>query len=337
LTKCIVIANLEQMLKPIEYLCRSKKLNVKIATLVKAASLYYEYNYNQQQIAKKLNISRPGVSRLLQQARNAGIVKIEIIDPEKKGTALENKIAQQFHLKKVIIVPNSGSDNYTITKNLGLAAAKFFDELVTDNMILGISWGTTMLEIKNQIIPKIIKNMIVVQLNGGVSRAEYNTHASEVTQKIGESYHAIPYLLPLPAIVDNAELKNAIISDKNIMKTFDLAKKADVAIFTIGSFDHDSVLVKSEYFNREEVDDLLNKGAVGNVCSRIITYDGEICSEELNSRTIGLDLEEIKSKKYSIAVAGGQKKFSAIKAALKGKLFNTLITDEEVAKKLLQN
>ena len=314
-----------------------RQRETKIATLVKAARLYYEYNFSQQQIAKEIGISRPGVSRLLQQARDEGIVKIEIIDPDKKDTALENEILLKFDLKKVIIVPDGDFDSKTIIKNLGKAAANYLDELVVDDIVLGISWGSTMVEIKNQISPKIINNMIVVQLNGGVSRAEYDTHASEVTQKIAEVYHAIPYLLPLPAIVDNAELKNAIISDRNITKTLDFSKQSEIALFTIGAFDYDSVLVKSEYFSIDEVDTLIENGAVGDICSRIITHEGKICSDELNSRTIGLDLEEIKTKKHSIAVAGDIKKFPAIKAALMGKFFNTLITDEQVAKKLLLN
>ena len=313
-----------------------KKTN-NISTIVKVAKLYYQYNFNQQQIAKEIGISRPGVSRLLQHARDEGIVEIKINDPEKKATDLENKLKDKYQLDKVIIVPGENSELHSIIKNLGKAAAIFLDEIIKENLILGVSWGSTMLEMKNQIYSKPIKNMTVVQLNGGVSRAEYDTHASEVTQKIGESYNAIPYLLPLPAIVDNAALRNAIISDRNITNTMNLAKKADIAIFTIGSFDYDSVLVKSDYFTKKEVKTLMTKGAIGDICSRIINQSGEICSEDLDSRTIGIDLNMLKSKKYSIAVAGGNRKFFAIKAALKGRLFNTLITDSLIAEKLLND
>ncbi|MCK4447793.1 MAG: RNA polymerase subunit sigma-70, partial [Candidatus Marinimicrobia bacterium] len=177
----------------------------------------------------------------------------------------------------------------------------------------------------------------VVQLNGGISRAEYDTHATEIAQKISEKYRAIPFLLPLPAIVDNADLKQAIISDKNISRTLDLAHKAKVAMFTIGSFSHDSVLVKADYFETKEVDSLLKRGAVGDICSRIITHDGKICSPELNSRTIGIELEELCKKSYSIAVAGGKEKLQAIRAGLCGHLFNVLITDEWVAEELLRD
>ena len=46
--------------------------------LSKIAYLYYIENLNQSQIAAKLGIYRTSISRMLTEARNAGIVKIEI-------------------------------------------------------------------------------------------------------------------------------------------------------------------------------------------------------------------------------------------------------------------
>ncbi|MBU1065775.1 RNA polymerase subunit sigma-70, partial [bacterium] len=116
-----------------------------------------------------------------------------------------------------------------------------------------------------------------------------------------------------------------------------IAREASVAMFTIGSFGYDSALVKSDYFDSAEVEDLLERGAVGDICSRIISHDGEICSEDANARTIGIDLDDIRTKEHSIAVAGGREKLPAIRAALKAKLCNVLVTDEWVAGELLSD
>lgn len=302
--------------------------------MVETARLYYEHHFSQQKIANKLGISRPGISRLLQKAREAGIVKIEILDPDSKGTALEAKLKKKYNLNDVIVVPNENEDNDTIKERLGKSAVSYLDRLIKNNMILGVSWGTTMLQVAKNIQAKPTTGLTIVQLNGGVTRAEYDTHASEVAQKMGEKYRAVPFLLPLPAIVDNMNVKNAILSDKNIAYTLNLGKQAEVVIFTIGKFDYDSVLVKANYFEQNEVDSLIKNGAVADVCSRIIDNSGNICSVKLNDRTIGIELDEIKRKKYSIAVAGGKDKINAIKAAIKGKLFNVLITDELVASQL---
>ncbi len=309
----------------------------KSTILVEAAKLYYEHQYSQQKISKKLGVSRPTVSRFLQQARDNGIVRIEIIDPSQIGTQLEAKLSEKYGLKKVIVVPNDSDDEKTVKRRLGKAAVLLLDQLVTEGTILGISWGTTMQQVARQIRPRKVKDMIVVQLNGGISRAEIDTHASEIAKTIGESYHAIPYLMPLPAVVDSSGLKKAILSDKNVSRTLELGRNADIAIFTIGSFGYDSILSKAEYFDKHEVKDLLDKGAVGDICSRIIKSDGTICSEDLNNRTIGIELEELKKKSYSIAVAGSKNKLSAIRAGLSGKWFNGLITDEWIATELLKD
>jgi len=313
------------------------KTQYKSTILVEAAKLYYEHQLSQLEISKKLKVSRPTVSRLLNQARNTGIVKIEIVDPSEVGTQLEAALIKKFGLKKVVVVPNDTDDVKIIKKRLGKAAVLLVDKLLSEGSILGISWGTTMQQVARQVHSRSIKDMVVVQLNGGISRAELDTHASEIAKTIGESYKAIPYLMPLPAVVDNASLKKAILSDKNISRTLELGKKAEIALFTIGSFGFNSVLVKADYFESNEVDELLKSGAVGDICSRIIKADGTICSKELNNRTIGIELEELKKKQYSIAVVGGKEKLSATRAGLKGKWFNSLITDEWTATELLRD
>ena len=232
--------------------------------LVEVAKLYYQHQLSQEQIARKIRVSRPTISRLLQQARDTGIVKIEIIDSAEASTQLESALVEKYKIKHAIVVPNDSGDNKVLKKHLGKAAVVFIDKLVSEEIVLGISWGTTMQEVAKQIQPRNINDMIVVQLNGGISRAELDTHASEIAKTISEKYKAIPYLMPLPAIFDNAELKQAISSDKNIAHTLELGQKAEIALFTVGSFNHESVLVKANYFDSNEVDDLIKAGAVGD-------------------------------------------------------------------------
>jgi deoxyribonucleoside regulator len=311
--------------------------NLSATLLIEAARLYYEHQLSQQVISRKLGVSRPTVSRLLKQARDKGIVKIEIIDPQELGTKLEKKLTARFQLNKVVIVPNDTVDSRIIKQRLGKAAVLFVDKLINEGSVLGISWGTTMQEIARQVKKRRVNDMVVVQLNGGVSRAEFDTHASEIAKAIGENYRAIPYLMPLPAVVDSPELKQAILSDRNIARTLELGKRAEIALFTVGSFGFSSVLVRADYFEPDEVDSLLHDGAVGDICSRILNKDGQVCSPELNARTIGIELEDLQKKPYSIAVAGGKDKLSAIRAGLKGKWFNCLITDEWIAAELLKD
>jgi len=304
--------------------------------LYEAARLYYEHNFSQQQIAEKLGVSRPGVSRLLQKARSRGIVRIEIIDPANRGTALEHELQNRFNLKAVTVVPYESENDDAVKSRLARAAAKFLEQIITDGTILGVSWGTTLQAVSLALSKKKLRNMAVVQLNGGISRAEYDTHASEIVRRLGERFGAVPYLLPLPAVVDRAELKQNITSDKNIARTLDLGEQATVALYTVGSFGHQSALVKADYFEPVEVEHLLDEGAVGDICSRIISRDGSISSPELDERTIGISLGALQEKPWSVAVAGGRQKIAPVRAALEGSYCNVLITDEITATELLE-
>jgi deoxyribonucleoside regulator len=193
-----------------------------------------------------------------------------------------------------------------------------------------------MQELVRHLRPRRIKDAVVVQLIGGIARADYDTHASEIVQKVAEQYRAIPYLLPVPAIVDDSRVKQALVSDRNIGRVLELGRQAEIAVFSVGRLDHGCLMCRAEYFQKYEVDALLDKQAVGDIISRIVTESGAVCSVELDERTVGIDLEDLKKKPYSIAVAGGLEKLPVIRAGLLGGYFNVLITDEQVAVRLLE-
>lgn len=53
----------------------------KLERLIRICRLYYEENQTQNEIAKALGVSRPLISRLLREARDAGIVTVQIHVP----------------------------------------------------------------------------------------------------------------------------------------------------------------------------------------------------------------------------------------------------------------
>jgi deoxyribonucleoside regulator len=82
--------------------------------------------------------------------------------------------------------------------------------------------------------------------------------------------------------------------------------------------------------------DIIRSKAAGDICSRYIDTAGAVCSEELNERTIGISLDELKRKEQSILVAGGAKKVNGIYGALRGGYTNVLITDQFTGRYLLE-
>ncbi|NEW08527.1 sugar-binding transcriptional regulator [Paenibacillus sp. SYP-B3998] len=307
----------------------------KLDKIIDAARMYYQLDYNQQDIAKKLGVSRPTVSRFLQQAKTEGIVQIKIMDPTENNENLAAELEQKFSLKKVIVASVPQYEEPIVKKYLGEAAADYLYQIVKDGDTIATSWGTTLYEVAVQLQNKHVKDVAVVQLNGGVSYSETNTYASEILHLFGAAYNTNPHLLPLPAIVDHAVVREAIETDRHIRKILDMGKKANIAIFTVGSPSEDSVLIKANYFSPADLDIIHAKG-VGDICSRYIDLEGSICSEELDRRTIGIHLTELRNKEKAILVAGGRKKIESIYGAIRGRYTNTLVTDQFTAKHLLE-
>lgn len=306
----------------------------KLKKVIEAAKLYYLLDYNQNEIAKILGVSRPTVSRFLQTAKSEGIVQITIKDPNEDAKSLADQLEAKFQLKKAIIASVPQFENHIIKNYLGEKAAAYLDEIVQDNDIIGVTWGTTLYHVAIELKQKFVRDVKVVQLKGGVSHAETSTYASEILYLFGKAFNTTPHHLPLPAIVDHVVVKQAMEADRHIRRILDLGKQANIALFTIGPVKADSLLFQLGYFTETDLKSLYGK-AVGDICSRFFDKEGKVCNKSLNDRTLGIDFEDLKKKDQSILIAGGPDKIEGIYGALKGKFANVLVTDQYTAQFLL--
>jgi deoxyribonucleoside regulator len=301
---------------------------------IDVAKLYYQSEYSQQEIAKFLNISRPTVSKLLTYAKENGYVTIQINDPDDVSDDLSIALKNKYNLDNAIIANSPLNNNDEIKKYIGQAAAEYLHSIIKDNDIIGISWGTTMYSIATQLADKKLKGVQVVQLKGGLSHTNINTYASEVNELFAKAFHAQGRSLPLPVIFDKPESKRITEKDSHISDIIELGKKSNISIFSVGTVKDDAMIFRLGYINEEEKK-RIQQHAVGDVCSRFFDKNGKVCDEIINSRTVGIELEELKKKKQSILVAGGERKIEALHVALSSKIANTLVTDQFTAEILL--
>ncbi len=307
----------------------------KLKKMIEAAKLYYLLDYSQQDIANKLEVSRPTVSRLLQQAKEEGIVEIRISDPTEDRKILSEQLEEKFGLKRALVASIPLFEDHVIKQYLGKLTADYLREIVKDGDIIGTIWGTTIYQVATHLEHKALKDVRIVQLKGGVSHSEKKTYASETLHLFGMAFDATPYQLPLPAIVDHVVVKQAIEADRHIRKLLDMGKQANIALFTVGVPRTDSLLFQLGYFTEQDMQ-LIADHAVGDIASRFFDKNGAICNETLNARTIGIELHELKTKEQSILIAGGLKKVEGIRGALKARYANVLVTDQYTAKILLE-
>ncbi|MGM8211295.1 sugar-binding transcriptional regulator [Virgibacillus sp. W0430] len=305
--------------------------------VIKAAKMYYQLGYSQKEIAAQLGVSRPSVSRLLQEAKDKGIVQIRIIDTIEDEQKYAEQLKHRFGLKECIVVNVPTNDENVIKKYLGPKAADYLYKTVTDGDIIGLSWGTTLYEVAKNMAKKHVHHVDVVQLNGGISHSQSNTYAAEILNYFGAAYNTSPYFLPLPAIVEREDMKEIIVADRHISNVLELGQKSNIALFTVGDKHEDSTLIKAGYFNTNDLEVLEEKQAVGDICSRFFNLQGELCSADLNARTIGINLDLLAKKEASILIAGGSRKLDSITGALHGRFANVFITDQYTAEALVKN
>jgi len=307
-----------------------------VEVLVKVARLAYDHGLSQGEIAKRIGTSRSTVSRMLREARERGIVTVVIHDPTERAEKLSQALKETYGLKEAIVVPTELESEPAVRPLLAQAVVGLLADVVRDNDIGGVSWGRTMGEIARRLHPMTKRGVSVVQLNGGLNRADLPGYPNYVTGRFAQAFGATAYVLPVPAIVRMPALRRELESDPATKTVLDLARNASVALFSVGVIGVESVLVQSGYLQLHELQQLQLRGAVGDVIGRYYDSRGQICDRELDSRTIGIELAELKEKRYAIAVAGGVEKRQAIRGGLLGGYFNTLVTDQFTALELVK-
>ena len=126
----------------------------KRALSVKVAQLYYQNDWRQSRIAAELNLSRPTVSRLLQYARESGIVQIKISNPLVSTQQLAAELKDYYHLDQVIVVPSEMTASGELLELVGAAAAEYIETIVKDDDTIGLAWGKTIHAIAQHLSPE---------------------------------------------------------------------------------------------------------------------------------------------------------------------------------------
>ncbi len=315
-----------------------RRRTVDYRLLLKVSKLYYEQGLTQQQISERLILSRPKVSRLLQQAEDVGIVKINIIPQPGFYTELEDALEEKFGLLEAIVVGVSEpSSQLAVSREVGAAAADYFVRSTVDPSVIGISWGTTLRAMVDAMPVMDCSNSYVVQLTGGLGIPESEAHATYILRRLVSQINSKLSVLSVPGIVDSTRVKEVFISDSHVQEVFSKFKDMDVAYVGVGAPTPDSVvMLDGSIISDKDLKRLVDLGAVGDICLRYFDKNGNPLASDVDERVMGITLEELKNVERVVGVTGGPRKYKAIHAALKGRLINVLITDNRSAKKVLE-
>ena len=304
--------------------------------LYKIAHVYYEDGLSQKQIGLRFGLSRIKVSRMLKQARDLKIVQITLSPGNERTDTLEHDIEIAFRLDEAIIVGSEPSgDTKDRLRALGIAAAECLVRSIQGDETIAITWGHTVLATVDALPAGNWPNLHIVQSLGGLSQPDAKINAADLARRTAQTLNANLTLLSAPGIVESKHIRNALINDPQIKHTLAQAAKANIALVGIGAPDSAS-FSPAEIFKNEDVKRLNSRGTVGDIGLQFYNDKGQQVADEIHDLVVGLNLAQYKAIPRVIAVAGGVDKVLAIRAAMKGKIINVLVTDETTAVELLK-
>jgi deoxyribonucleoside regulator len=315
--------------------------------MVRCVQLYYGHQKQQREIAKELEISASKVSRLLKRAFEEGFVRVDLNFPPLPHLAA--RLIEQEGLRDALIIPTGIPAE--IKEDIGRVAARYFEKIAWPGVRVGISCGFTLyFMIKHLREGHVIKDLKIYPLasESTLMAADIlpNTLVGMMTAKYRP--HVTAYVLPThlgiasrEASGDESDLRNS----PEVREIFEGAQNVDVALIGVGSVNPNTpgfcAVASADNLQPQQLTSL---GAVGEFNYQLLSKDGgavtdaslDGCMKRVGA--ISLDrLREMSAEpgKTVIAMGGGREKVAAIKAVLKGKLCNVLITDQDVADALL--
>jgi len=309
---------------------------------LRAATMYYLDGLTQAEIAVRLGVSRPTAGRLVARAKTHGLVRIEIVVPVDLRDDLhaeeERALEERFGLIEAVVAGH-GVDADSLSRpeafaSVGRAAAALLLRRLSPTDTLGFTWGPENVAVVRALTNGVSTCRAVVQLDGSMSTAAYQTGTEFILSRCAEMLHADTYRLPAPLYADPATVAS-IQSDSGMSRTLEAGRRAEVMIFGIGAVSTSTTLFEGSFLDTGMLDELISLGAVGEIGGRFFDTNGVPVDSELQRRAVSVQLEDIKACPATILVASGAAKHAATLGALRGGLARFLVCDIDCARWLL--
>ncbi|AZK45851.1 sugar-binding transcriptional regulator [Paenibacillus lentus] len=307
--------------------------NIKLMT--KICKLYYYESWTQEKIAEKFGVSRPIISKMIQKAREIGVVEIIVHDDPQQTTELEKELEMTYQLQQVLVVPTRDLNKELVTSAVGKAAAQFVQKLIKNGDRIGVSWGNSLYHMVREFPLDKKDDVKIIPLIGGTGNERTEVHSNQIAYELAKRLGGKCESLYAPSIVETEQLHEQIIQLPNIASVLREGEQIDLALVGIGNPYSMSTMERYGYLDETVLGELKELDAVADINSRFINRDGEIVDHPINQKVIGIGLEQLKRVHSVVGLAFGLHKIESIKAALKGGYIKMLVTDEASAFKIM--
>lgn len=294
----------------------------KLERLARVAHLYYEENKTQGEIADMLRVSRPLVSRMLNEARSIGIVEIRVHSFTSAPESLPELLCQTYGLRSSIVVPDEESEDVTHYA-MALRLLTYITE--QNPAVVGVGWGTVIglaarqLE-SIQVPPTSIQTVCPLLGNSNALSRQY--HPDEHVRMFAEACGAQPVFLHAPAYTSSEEDANIFRETAQYQAVVSQWKKLDLAVVEIHD---DSIVQRTAYCGQAT--------AVGYAAGYGMDTAGKMVS--LSHTVLRIPLDMLKRCRRIIGICTADTRIQALQSVLHAGLITDVLAPESVARQLV--
>lgn len=300
----------------------------------RAGWLYYVGGMTQDQIAAELGVSRQRAQRLVSKAMSDGLIHVRLEHRIARCLSLEAELKRRFDLGIVRVAPATGAGT---DPALGLApvAASVMERFLRqpDPLIIALGTGRALRATVEELPKMICDQHKLISLIGNIA-PDGTASNYDVIMRVADTVRAPHYPMPLPVIIDDPEMRRMFYALPQLKIVARLAAEADVTFVGVGHMTESAPLYVDGFISARDLREQRSMGAVGEIATWCFDSEGRYIEEGLAHRVAGLRAGG-KKDGHVIGIASGPDKIVPLRAALKGRLLNGLVTGEETAEALL--
>lgn len=296
----------------------------------RAGWLYFIAGHTQDEIAKMLQVSRASAQRLVSLCLAERLITFRLEHPIAACMELAARLKEAFKLAYCEVVPSDPAAPQSVA-GIAERAANMLESMLRGDkpVIVALGTGRAVRAAVERVSPIDRPNHQIVSLVGNIS-ADGSASFFDTVGRLADVTRSRHYPMPLPFLMSSDKERSHMLRLEPISKVRALAAKADLRLVGIGQMDQSAQVLVDGFVTRQELLDMLRRGAAGELTGWAFDAEGHIIDGGTNRRLTSIP-PRVPAAALTIGAAVGKAKVPAIRAALKGRLINGLITDEATA------
>lgn len=299
--------------------------------MVEVARQYFLHDRSKVQIAEAFGLSRFKVARLLDQAREQGVVTIRINDGGLPVPELAERLQRALRLRRAVVIETHEDDPDEARRLVGAAAADLLGQTLREGEVVGMAWGRTLTAMSASM--PALPRVDVVQLTGAIG-ADLEVSPVEVIRRFAlrSGGSARPIFAPL--VVGDARTAEALRRQPDVAQALRMHDTVTTAVVAVGSWEPPN----SQLYSALSVADrerLRAAGVRAEIAAILVADTGEVVAPEFAELCVSIQADQLRRVPRVVAVAGGADKALAVAAVARSRLCTELVTDRALAEAVL--